>query len=157
MTSPEIDAARDEILRARAQLSDTISELTDRVTSPINAAKEKLNVMELVRNNPWPALAVALGAGAFIAASGSDVKAAEAAVKAGQAGLEGASQLAQSAAESARSAPSKSREALGAATDAIATKLVLSFIGKLREEATSPQPSGASMRPTDNAEMATTA
>src|SRR4051812_22663059 len=134
MTSPDISAARDDALRARAQLNDTLSELTERVTSPINSAKEKLNVLELVRNNPWPAIAVAVGAGAFVAASGSDAAAASAAVKAGQAGLESASQLAQSTASSVRSAPSKSREALGAATDALAAKLVLSFIGKLRDD-----------------------
>ena len=135
MTSPDIESARDDIARSRAQLADTISELTDRVTSPINAAKERLNVMELVRNNPWPALAVAMGAGAFVAASESDVRAATAVVDAGKAGLEGASHLAQSAVDTARTAPSKSREALGAATDAIAAKLVMSFIGKLRDDA----------------------
>lgn len=139
MTSPDIDAARDDIQRTRAQLADTISELTDRVTTPINAAKEKLNVVELVRNNPWPALAVAMGTGAFIAASGSDVKAASAAVSAGRAGLESASRLAQSAAESARSAPSRSREALGVATDALAARLVMSFIDKLRDDARSSE------------------
>lgn len=134
MTAPDIDAAREDIQRSRAQISDTLSQLTERVTSPITAAKEKLNVMELVRNNPWPAVAVAMGAGAFVAASGSDVRAASAAVKAGQAGLEGASHLAQSAADTARSAPSKSREALGVATDALAAKLVMSFISRLRED-----------------------
>ena len=135
MTSPDIDAARDDIQRTRAQLADTISELTERVTSPITAAKEKLNVVELVRNNPWPALAVAMGTGAFIAASGSDVRAASAVVSAGQAGLEGASHLAQSAVESARSAPSRSREALSAAADALAVKLLMSFIDSLRDDA----------------------
>jgi len=157
MTSPEIDAARDDIQRARAQLSDTLSELSDRVTAPINTAKEKLNVMELVRNHPWPALAVAMGTGAFIAASGSDARVASAAVDVGQAGLERASQLAQSAVDTARTAPSKSREALGAATDAIAAKLVMSFIGKLRDDARESASRGQATSARGNVEMATTA
>ena len=135
MTTPDIDSARDDVLRTRAQLADTISELTDRVTSPISAAKDKLNVMELVRNNPWPALAVAIGAGVAVAVTDSDKRAASAAAEAARAGLEHAKDAAQSAAEAARSAPSKSREALGAATDAIAAKLVMSFITKLRDDA----------------------
>jgi hypothetical protein len=133
MTSPDINAARDDIQRTRAQLADTLAELSDRVTSPINAAKEKLNVMELVRNHPWPAIAVAVGAGAFVAASGSDVRAASAAVKVGQSGLEGAGQLAQSAVDTARSVPSKSWDALGVATDALAARLVVSFVRRLSE------------------------
>lgn len=139
MTSPDLDAASDDIQRTRAHLADTISELSDRITSPVNAAKEKLNVVELVRNHPWPALAIAMGTGAFIAASGSDVKVASAAVSAGQAGLESATHLAQSAAASARSAPSRSREALSVATDALAAKLVMSFIDNLRDDARSSE------------------
>ena len=134
MTSPDLDAARDDIQRTRAQLADTLSQLTHRVTTPINAAKEKLNVVQLVRDHPWPAIAVAMGTGAFVAASGSDVRAASAAVKAGQAGLEGAAHLAQSAADTARSAPSKSMVAAGVACDVIAAKLVTAFIRSLRED-----------------------
>ncbi len=135
MTSPDLDAARNDVQRTRAQLADTLSQLSDRVTSPINAAKEKLNVMELVRNHPWPALAVAMGAGAFVAASGSDVRAASAAVTAGQAGLEGASHLAQSAVDAARSAPARSRHALGDAADALAAKCFIALIASFRDDA----------------------
>jgi hypothetical protein len=52
-------------------MSDTLAQL-----------EHKLNVMEIVRDHPWPALAVAAGAGFALANSRADVKAAAAAVKA---------------------------------------------------------------------------
>ena len=135
MTSPDIEAARDDILRARAQLADTISQLSDRMTSPIAAAKEKLNLLELARNNPWSALAVAVGAGVLVATTGADRRAASAAVEAGQAGVESARRAAETAANAARIAPSKSREILGDAADAFAAKCLISLIASFRDDA----------------------
>lgn len=139
MTSPDIDAARDDVLRTRAQLADTLAQLSERVTGPIATAKEKLNLVEVARNNPWPALAVAFGAGALIAATGTDARAASAARMAGEAGVEGARKAALTAAQAARSAPSRSRRAFGDAADAIATRCVLSLIGALKEDQSAAQ------------------
>lgn len=135
MTSPDIDAVRDDILRARAQLADTISQLSDRVTSPITAAKEKLNVLELARNNPWSALAIAVGTGVLVATTGADRRAASAALEAGQAGVGSARRAAETAAHAARSAPSKTREVLGDAADAVAAKCLIALIASFREDA----------------------
>jgi hypothetical protein len=52
-------------------MSDTIAQL-----------EQKLNVMQVVRENPWPAIAVAVGAGVLLAGSKADVKAAAATARA---------------------------------------------------------------------------
>jgi len=39
-----------------------------------------LNLMQIVKDNPWPALALAVGAGVLLSGSGADVKAAAATV-----------------------------------------------------------------------------
>lgn len=135
MTSTDIDAARDDIQRARARLSDTISQLSDRVTSPIATAKEKLNLVQLARDNPWSALAVAIGAGVLVATTGADKRVASAAVEAGHAGVESARKAAESAAVAARNAPSKSRHVLGDAADALAAKCAISLIASFRDDA----------------------
>jgi hypothetical protein len=62
---------RRDIEMTRERMSDTIAEL-----------EHKLNVMQVVRDHPWPAIAVAAGAGFALANSSADVKAAAAAVKA---------------------------------------------------------------------------
>ncbi len=135
MTSPETDAVREDVLRARAQLSDTLAQLSERVTSPINTAKQKLNLVEAARNNPWPALALAVGAGALLSATGSDARIASATVQAGHAGAESARDAAKATAEyvtdSARTAPSKARQAIGDAADSLATKGLLALIATL--------------------------
>src|SRR5687767_3139345 len=54
-------------------------ELTrERMSTTLQELEQKLNVMQIVRDNPWPALAIAVGAGVLLSGSGSDVKAAEA-------------------------------------------------------------------------------
>jgi len=62
---------RRDIEMTRERMSDTLAQL-----------EHKLNVMEIVRDHPWPVLAVAAGAGFALANSRADVKAAAAAVKA---------------------------------------------------------------------------
>ena len=62
---------RRDIEVTRERMSDTLAQL-----------EHKLNVMQIVRDHPWPALAVAAGAGFALANSRADVKAAAAAVKA---------------------------------------------------------------------------
>jgi hypothetical protein len=54
-------------------------ELTrERMSSTIDELEQKLNVTQLVRDHPWPALALAFGAGVALSGSRVDVKAAAA-------------------------------------------------------------------------------
>jgi len=54
----------------------------ERMSNTFAQLEQKLNVMEMVKSNPWPALALAVGAGVLLSGSGSDVKAAAATVAA---------------------------------------------------------------------------
>lgn len=65
------DDVRRDIELTRERMSSTFAEL-----------EHKLNVMEMVKANPWPAVALAVGAGVLLSGSGSDVKAAAATVAA---------------------------------------------------------------------------
>jgi hypothetical protein len=54
-------------------------ELTrERMSSTIEQLEQKLNVAQMVRDHPWPAIALAFGAGVALSGSRSDVKAAAA-------------------------------------------------------------------------------
>lgn len=166
-TPPEITATRDELARVRHRMSDTAAELGDRLMAPVETAKEKLgtvkeklDVVQLVRDHPWPSLAVALGAGVAVAATGADRKAASAAADvsrtaarrtadAAKAGVRsvksGASAAATSTADTARTAPSRARGAIVGALDSLAAKVAITLIEKLREPAplpVTPEPSG---------------
>lgn len=58
-------------------------ELTrERMSSTLAELEQKLNVMQLVRDHPWPALGLAVGAGVLLSGSGADMKAAAATVTA---------------------------------------------------------------------------
>jgi hypothetical protein len=58
-------------------------ELTrERMSSTIEELEQKLNVTQMVRDHPWPALALAVGAGVLLSGSRADVKAAAATVTA---------------------------------------------------------------------------
>src|SRR3954467_3248583 len=59
------DDVRRDIEMTRERMSNTFAQL-----------EQKLNVMEMVKSNPWPALALAVGAGVLLSGSGADVKAA---------------------------------------------------------------------------------
>ncbi len=159
-TEPEIIAARNEITRVRDRMSDTAAELEERLTAPIEAVKEKLDVARVVRGNPWPALALAVGAGVVLAATGADRRAASAAVdasrnaakktadaaKAGVRSVKSATtSAAESTADTARHGPSRARGAIVGALDSLAARAVESLIEKLREPAplpVTPEPSG---------------
>ncbi len=65
------DDVRRDIELTRERMSSTFAEL-----------EQKLNVVEMVKDHPWPALALAVGAGVLLSGSGSDVKAAAATVAA---------------------------------------------------------------------------
>jgi len=54
-------------------------ELTrERMSSTLAQLEQKMNVMEIVRDHPWPALALAVGAGVLLSGSSTDIKAAAA-------------------------------------------------------------------------------
>ena len=58
-------------------------ELTrERMSSTLAELENKLNVMQIVRDHPWPSLALAVGAGVLLSGSSADVKAAAATVTA---------------------------------------------------------------------------
>ena len=58
-------------------------ELTrERMSSTIEELEQKLNVTQMVRDHPWPALALAVGAGVLLSGSRADIKAAAATVTA---------------------------------------------------------------------------
>ncbi len=54
----------------------------DRMTDTLTQLEQKLNVMQIVRDNPWPAIALAVGAGFALSGSRADVRAAAATVRA---------------------------------------------------------------------------
>lgn len=64
MAETTADVRRD-IELTRERMSDTLAQL-----------EQKLNVVQVVRDHPWPALAVAFGAGVLLSKSGADVKSA---------------------------------------------------------------------------------
>ena len=66
MAETTADVRRD-IELTRNRISDTLEQL-----------ESKLNVTQMVRDNPWPALALAVGAGVLLSGSRADVKAAAA-------------------------------------------------------------------------------
>jgi hypothetical protein len=70
MAETTADVRRD-IELTRNRISDTLEEL-----------EQKLNVSQIVRDNPWPSLALAVGAGVLLSGSRADVKAAAATVTA---------------------------------------------------------------------------
>jgi hypothetical protein len=70
MAETTADVRRD-IEQTRERMSTTLAEL-----------EQRLNIMQVVRDHPWPALALALGAGVALSASGADTKAAVATVAA---------------------------------------------------------------------------
>ena len=70
MAETTVDVRRD-IELTRARMSDTLQEL-----------EQKMNVAQIVKSNPWPALAIAVGAGVILSGSRADVKAAAATVTA---------------------------------------------------------------------------
>ena len=62
---------RRDIELTRNRISDTLQEL-----------EQRMNVAQIVKDNPWPALALAVGAGVLLSGSKADVKATAAALTA---------------------------------------------------------------------------
>ena len=130
---PEIAAARDDVQRARDQISDTIAELEERVTAPVQAVRQRLDVGRLVREHPWAALAVAVGAGVLVASTGADERAAELAAEQARQAAAKAKEAGAAGLRLASEAPSRGRQALGGVVDALGAKLAISIVDALRE------------------------
>jgi ElaB/YqjD/DUF883 family membrane-anchored ribosome-binding protein len=73
---------RQELAATRARMSGTIAELEQRVSSKVEGVKRKVDVVELVKQHPWPSLAVAFVAGIALSTSGADRRAARATAQA---------------------------------------------------------------------------
>ena len=74
MSESTADVQR-EIAASREQVSETVAEIEAHVSSKVEGVKRRLDVAQLVREHPWPALAVALGAGVALAATDADRRA----------------------------------------------------------------------------------
>lgn len=70
------DDVRRDIEVTRERMTDTIAEIEHRVSGRVDAVKARLDVVGWVREHPWPALALALGAGLALSATGADARAA---------------------------------------------------------------------------------
>ena len=136
-TSPDISAARDDVQRARSRISDTIAEIEARVTAPVRAVQQRLDVGRMIQEHPWAALTTAAALGAVVAASQADRRAASLAAQAARTGAEKARQGGVAGPRLAREAPSRSRTALASMVDAIGATVASTIIGALREPAAS--------------------
>jgi hypothetical protein len=74
--SESMDEVQREIERTRERMSGTVAEIDARISERVEAVKERFDVVQLIRDNPWPALAIAVGAGVLLSATGADTKAA---------------------------------------------------------------------------------
>jgi hypothetical protein len=140
----DVAAARAEVDRTRAQMSDTLSEIESLIGGRVQAVQSRLNVVQLVRDNPWPALAAAVSVGVAIGATGADAKAAKAAAVAAR---DAGATAVNATAKAARQAPARASGAVHGATgalwrhlDTIAEALLLGIVDRLQEPATTPPP-----------------
>src|SRR5688500_10483495 len=67
-----------------AEVRRDIEMTRERMSGTLEELEQKLNVKQMIADHPWPALAVAVGAGVLLASTKSDVKAAAAAAAATQ-------------------------------------------------------------------------
>jgi|SRR3954464_2436077 len=65
-----------------ADVRRDIEQTRERMSTTLTELEQRLNVMQVVREHPWPVLALAFGAGLALSASGSDTKAAVATIAA---------------------------------------------------------------------------
>jgi hypothetical protein len=126
-------AARHDIHHARQQIADTIGELEASLSAPVRAVKSRLDVRRLAQEHPWPALAIALGAGALVATSGADARVVTLTVEKAHQGAERAREGGVAGLRMARELPSMGRDAIGSVVDVLAARLAMTIIDALRE------------------------
>jgi hypothetical protein len=140
MTAPaDVAAAREEVARTRAYISDTIEEIETRIAAPVVAVKERLDIVQLVRNHPWPALAAAIGAGVLVSASGADAKAASIAKATAADASAAAVRAARGLPDTARGAAHGAARAASSYVDGLAGTLLLAVIRRLGEPTPTPE------------------
>jgi hypothetical protein len=101
MSERTTDVQRD-IALTRERMSETIAELDARISDRITVVKERVDLMQLVEDHPWPALALALGVGVLLAGTGADTKAARAGVRGVKAAPRATADLARRGFEAAK-------------------------------------------------------
>src|SRR6185503_8925960 len=69
---------RNGMAETTADVRRDIEQTRERMSTTIAQLEQKLNVVQVVKDHPWPALALAFGAGLALSASGTDTKAAAA-------------------------------------------------------------------------------
>jgi hypothetical protein len=84
MSERTADVQRDMAL-TRERMSGTIAELDAQISSRIARVKEKVDLVQIAQDHPWPALAVAIGLGLLLSGTGADAKAARATMRAAKA------------------------------------------------------------------------
>ena len=93
----------EEIVRdmdaTRARMARDIDQLEARADEKLRAVKQRLDVGQLVRDHPWPALGAAVVLGAIVGGSGADEKAAAATVAGAKAAASATKNAAQGAME----------------------------------------------------------
>jgi ElaB/YqjD/DUF883 family membrane-anchored ribosome-binding protein len=114
-------SARQEIAATRERISDTITDIEQRVSGTVSSAKAKVDVVGLIRQHPWPALAVALVAGVALSATGADRKAAratkDAAKRAPDAAKRGATEVAHATVAGVSQLASAAADRFGGSAD----------------------------------------
>lgn len=95
MSDAAADVRRD-IEMARERMSDTLSEIEQRVEDVKDKVNVRRHATEFVGEHPWIALGIAAGAGALLAASRADARAARATTSAASAAAGAAARKAPS-------------------------------------------------------------
>lgn len=98
MTEETAEIVR-EMDATRARMARDIDQLEARAAEKVNAVKQRLDVGQLVRDHPWPALGAAVVLGAIVGGSGADAKAAAATVAGAKAAASASKHAAQGAME----------------------------------------------------------
>lgn len=98
MTEETTEIVRD-MDGTRARMARDIDQLEARATEKVQAVKRRMDVGQLVREHPWPALGAAVVLGAIVGGSGADEKAAVATVAGAKAAASASKHAAQSAME----------------------------------------------------------
>ena len=108
-----IEEVRSEMAAARDRMANDIDEIKAKAAERVNAAKERINVMRIVREHPWPALGAAVVLGAAIGGSGADAKAAAATAAGAKKAARASKDAATNAIEKLHSRDDESPEGVG--------------------------------------------
>ena len=88
MTEKTAEIVR-EMDATRARMARDIDQLESRAAEKVQAVKQRLDIVQLVREHPWPALGAAVVLGAIVGGSGADEKAVVATVTGAKAAASG--------------------------------------------------------------------